>query len=391
MKIKKTIALVGTGAVLVPLSLAAKVQPPKTPTLRDRMLAHVERVLILDTLTVDREKFMRSYRLEPSAGRLLSGSETVRELASGQRGFSFPDNFDGEPLTGFTNEFNDYLIWAQPDTTGYLRLAESVRLADGTWSQPQFASPILNSGREEEDEEDAVVANAAYPFMLDDGQTLYFAADNSQSLGGYDIFIATKDPSDGEYLIPGNIGMPFNSEYDDYMLAIDRQTGVGWWASDRNQLEDEVTVYIYALTDERVNVEPDDENLSSYASLSGWESLLDDDQQAERERLKKAIANIRPVEKREPEFELPMPGGLTYRFYTDFKNPKAATRMEGYMKQRAGLEQKMVQLAGLRARYAEGDKAIAQKIQSLEEQVRREEATLKSQLSEIYRLENPKN
>ena len=355
-----------------------------------RMLSHVEKITVVDTLTVDKGNFFQNYRLQPSAGFILSAQEVAEQL----RGTAFPSEFEGRPFTGFTNEFNDYIIWAQEDSTGYLRLAESYRLLDGSWSTPEFTSEILNFGEEpemnEEDGEKIVVdANAVFPFMLDDGQTLYFASDNDFSLGGYDIFVATKDPSDGEFLIPGNIGLPFNSPYDDYMMAYDPQTGVGWWASDRNQLGDKLTIYIYALTEDRTDVEPDDENLPTYASLSGWESLLTDEQREESARLKQEIANIKLRDNRIPDFSLPMPGGKTYHFYTDFKNRNTVPLMQKYLRDAAFLKDKELELVDLRLQYSRSraNESIKTKIKNLEQQVRLQRTQLKSLLSQVYQSE----
>lgn len=346
------------------------------------MLSHVEKIMILDSIPVGKFEFFRSYRMQPSAGRILSGEEVEGILGS----TSLPETFVGTPFTGFTNEFNDYMVWAHEDTTGYLRLAESARLLDGSWSVPEFTPTVLNAG-EEVDEEDGIEANAAFPFMLDDGQTLYFASDNPQSMGGYDIFIATKDPGDGEFLIPVNLGLPFNSPFDDYMMALDLQTGVGWWATDRNQLDDKITIYIYALTDTRVNADPDDENIMNIATLANWEELLTPEQQEERKRLLQEISEIQPIVNRTPDFNLPMPKGVVYHYFSDFKNREAASRMQLYLGQKASLEKKEAELAQLRTLFAKGNRGAGSKIATLEKQIRAEKKNIDTLLSEIYRLE----
>lgn len=357
--------------------------------LRSQMLSHVEKIFVIDSINVPREDFLSHYKLQPSAGRILSGAD----VASALHAMTLPDGFRGEPFTGFTNEFNDYMIWAQEDTTGYLRLAESVRLVDGSWSAPKFTPPLLNAGVEEDDDQTPVDANAAFPFMMDDGQTLYFAADNGQSVGGYDIFIATKDPSDGEFLIPGNLGMPFNSPFNDYMMVIDRQTGVGWWASDRNQLDGEVTIYIYAVSDLRENIAPDDPNLHTYATLSGWQQLLDEEGEAMRRKYLKEIAAIRPADTRTPEFTLPMPGGTTYKFFNDFKNSRAAALMKNYLKDEAEYQNNVKKLENLREHFHLSPKSAqtGTQIADLEEHLRSQEVNLKNLLSEVYRLETNSN
>lgn len=354
--------------------------------LEQQMLAHVEKILVVDSITVDKDAFFSHYRLQPSAGMLLSGDEVSVRL----EGMDLPEDFVGDPFTGFTNEFGDYMIWAQEDTTGYLRLAESVLLGDGSWSSPTFTPKVLNFGAEVNDTV-PVDANAAFPFMLDDGQTLYFAADNAQSLGGYDIFIAKRDPTDGEYLIPGNIGMPFNSIFDDYMMVLDTQTGVGWWATDRNQIEDKVTIYVYVLSDERVNIDTDDELLYDYASLYGWEYLLDEEALSTSRKFRDEISRIKVPERREPEFTLPMPGGRTFHFFSDFKNNQSAALMKRYIADRETLAEKSERLADLRERFhATNDKSLISQIKNLESQVRSDSKALQSLLSQIYKAEGQK-
>lgn len=351
--------------------------------LKNQMLSHVEKILVVDSIAVDKDAFFKHYRIHPSAGAVVSADEVADFLGN----TSFPDNFVGTPFTGFTNEFNDYMIWAHEDTTGYLRLAESVRLIDGSWSTPRFAPTVLNFGAQADDD-DPVDANTAFPFMADDGQTLYFAADNGASLGGYDIFIATKDPLDGNYLIPRNIGMPFNSEFDDYMLVLDQQTGVGWWATDRNQLEDMITIYVYKIADQRVNVDPSDEFLPNYASLLGWEELADDEQLELRRKLRDDIAGIKIADFRAPEFTLPVSNGGVYHYFSDFRNKEAAGLMKKYLKESADLEKDKSELSSLRGQYHNRpDEGLGSRIRTLEEKVRSAESSLSKLLSNIYKAE----
>ena len=82
--------------------------------------------------------------------------------------------------------------------------------------------------------------------MLSDGSTLYFAAegDIENALGGLDIYMTRRDET-GAFFSPTNVGMPYNSPYNDYMMAIDDAAGLGWWATDRNAPDGMVTVYIF--------------------------------------------------------------------------------------------------------------------------------------------------
>ena len=136
-------------------------------------------------------------------------------------------------------------------------LTQSTRLDDGSWDEPQLLGEGLGEG-----------GDAAYPFLMSDGVTLYFANDGENSLGGYDIFMTRNNGE--EYLQPQNIGMPYNSPYDDYMLAIDEESGIGWWATDRNRLGDSITIYRFIPREMRVNYPADTAGLARLAIISDF-------------------------------------------------------------------------------------------------------------------------
>ena len=94
-----------------------------------------------------------------------------------------------------------------------------------------------------------------YPFMLSDGITLYYAAVGVESFGGYDIFVTRYDMDEKKFLYPENLGMPFNSPANDYMLAIDEFNQLRWFFSDRNQTENKVCIYIFIKNDIRKEYE----------------------------------------------------------------------------------------------------------------------------------------
>ncbi|MDR0686064.1 MAG: tetratricopeptide repeat protein, partial [Dysgonamonadaceae bacterium] len=85
----------------------------------------------------------------------------------------------------------------------------------------------------------------AFPFIMPDGLTLYFASTGNGSIGGYDIFAARYNLSNSTYLTPSQLGMPFNSTSNDYLYAIDESKGVGYFATDRFQEEGKVIIYTF--------------------------------------------------------------------------------------------------------------------------------------------------
>lgn len=171
----------------------------------------VEKIEIIDSVAVDKGSFFRAYRLSKSAGSITDSSVLPPDERVGVR-------------TVFTPESGDLRMWNAPGPDGKSHIMESIRLTDGSWHLPVVAPEELNEG-----------GDAAFPYMMPDGSTFYFANNGENSIGGYDIFVSNRDTEDGSYMTPQNLGMPFNSPYDDYMLVIDENAGVGWWATDRNR------------------------------------------------------------------------------------------------------------------------------------------------------------
>ena len=95
-----------------------------------------------------------------------------------------------------------------------------------------------------------------YPFEMADGVTIYFASNGENSIGGYDIFMSRFNGDD--YSKPLNIGMPFNSPDNDYMLVIDEMAGIGWFATDRRQHPDTVVVYEFVPNEKRLPLKTED-------------------------------------------------------------------------------------------------------------------------------------
>lgn len=341
-------------------------------SLANQALESVARIEVIDSLTVDSSSFLSAIRLPASAGRLAEPDEIPikgrAEIAS----------------MVFFNERGDFSMWAEPDTTGVYRITESSRLVDGSWSEPRLAdAEVLNNG-----------GDADYPFMCADGTTLYYASDGEESLGGFDLFIASRDPSDGEYLKPRNLGMPFNSPYDDFMMAVDEENGVGWWVTDRNRLGDKVTVYVYKLNDSRTNIDPEDEDLVSLARLD-YISLTRDEE-TDYSALRRQLASIRPQQKPKPaEFRFNIPGRGVITAYSDLRNGESRQLMKQYQEALAKDAKEADRLRELRMKYRNavgsgGREALKREILELESRRSQSEKALKALRNEIYKIEQTK-
>lgn len=345
----------------------------------EKMLERVQEIVIIDSLTVSKEHLLSHFRLPKSAGRFLNPS-AVRQMVG----------VEGDEIGfGFGNETGESVMWSQPDSTGMQRIVESIRLVDGTWSEPIWSSTTLN-GVKAGDEDQTATANAAYPFLLDDGQTLYFASDAPGSIGGYDIYLATRDSSTGDYLQPQNMGMPFNSPYDDYMMAIDELNGIGWWATERTGIPGMVTIFVYELPEGRYNIDPEEvDDLVGYARIDNYRYNWNDENNDRITELNRVVASMDPDPFRENEFSLPILGGGYYHFWSDFKKSKAHSAMKKYLESNEKYEASLAELKKLRRLYAAGSKdaATVEKILRLEASTEKMQAQLKKELSDVYRIE----
>lgn len=344
------------------------VHPDNSGNLEDRidrtenMLGRVEQIEIIDSLVVDADEFFRHYRLSAESGSLNEPSEVLPETFSAAR-----------PTVVYEPESRREMLWAMPDTAGVFRLVSSSALYGNSWERPVPVGDALGEG-----------GDANYPFLMPDGITLYFANDGENSLGGLDIFISRK--GDDGFFQPQNLGMPYNSPYDDYMLAVDELTGVGWWATDRNRIPGKVTIYVFVPSELRRNIDPDAPELASRARIDAirdtWLPTTDRNALIERIVALKSDASQRPV-----QFRLSVPGRGVYTNYEDFRTPAARQAMHAYMDHLERFNRAKESLADMRAAYAKGNRSSADLIEQAEAQLDAARAELTAMRNDVITLE----
>ncbi len=317
----------------------------------ENMLARVEQIEVIDSLVVDADEFFRHYRLSPESGSLNSPDVLPAQFPA------------ADPTVVYEPESGRQMIWAAPDSNGSFRLLSSSALYGDTWETPTPLGDSLGEG-----------GDANYPFLMPDGITLYFANDGENSMGGLDIFISRR--GDDGFLQPQNLGMPYNSPYDDYMLAIDELTGVGWWATDRNRIPGKVTIYIFIPSELRKNIDPDSPDIASRARLSSirdtWNPSTD------RQALIRAIAaiNTGSGHHKSRQFEIFIPGRGIYTTFENFRHPEAREAMKTYLDAASKVRDLKARLEGMRSEYSRGNHANADLILQAESSIAQAEAQL---------------
>ncbi len=217
-------------------------EPQEDPRITN-MREMTQQIIIVDSIVVNKDQFLASIRLSSECGQLMNTGAFFRNQLQG---------------TLYLNEMGNKVYFSQPD--GHQQQLYTADKLGNEWSKPQ---PLqgLSEGIDE----------ASYPFMLTDGLTFYFAGKGEESIGGYDIFMTRYDSRSGSFLKPENIGMPFNSEANDYMYAIDEANRIGYFVSDRRQPEGKVCIYIFIPSDTRKtydNSKYTEEQIRNFADIA---------------------------------------------------------------------------------------------------------------------------
>lgn len=340
------------------------------------MLDRVEKIEIVDSINVPAESFYKFFKLAKSAGQFddeIEIEKAVKSETLKQAGIVSL----WSPV--FKTETGDDMIWYGSAENGNSKMFESSRLTDGSWDKP---TELFDYAEIFGDNNGSWVS---YPFLMPDGVTLYFAADGDNSLGELDIFISRRD--NNGFLQPSNIGMPYNSPYNDYLYAIDEENKLGWWATDRNQLKDSVTIYTFIPQELRVNYPADTPNLTDYAMVKSIVSTQDGDTDYDGIRARIASISREKNDTGSTNFVFGLPGGRIITSMSQLSNNRAAMAMKEYLSAKDSYEKMKADLITLRQAYARRDKSAGNRILSLEKEMEAKKAELLRLKNRVVKLE----
>ena len=291
-----------------------------------------EQVTFIDSLVLPKQQVLQQIKLSQECGAILSYADFFKTKG-------------GDECTLFRNELGNRIVYSEANEKGHLRLKDR-SLIGGEWSMERQLTGF------EEEEED----NLNFPFMLTDGITMYYAAECEESIGGYDIFMTRYDADNGQFLAPENIGMPFNSPANDYLLVIDEYQQLGWFVTDRNQPADTVCLYTFIPTETRRIYNENElgaKKLASFARISSIKDTWKDMNAVNA--AKKRLAEARQGKKNETknrDFTFVINDFKTCYTLTDFKNPQAQQKAKIWVETQKEYDAKTQELSSLRARYA---------------------------------------
>ena len=365
-------------ALLLPLSMGAQkkkkrvvkkpvVEEPQEDPRITNMREMTQRVIIIDSIVVDKNQALAQIRLSSETGRLMSSEQLFQQASQ-------------SPL--FLNEMGNKAFFSQPDDSLRQQLFTSDKIGD-EWSAPVPLKGISEGLNE-----------TSYPFMMADGFTFYFAGKGEESIGGYDIFMTRYDARSGQFLKPENIGMPFNSEANDYLYTIDEFTNIGYFVSDRRQPEGKVCVYIFIPTETRSTYDASqfsEDQIRSYADIlriaDTWGK--GSERQAALARLKSlatqsaATKNIY-LQSSSINTKIVISDALTYSSARDFRSSEAAALYGQLIKVRQQFADLNYQLEKSRDYY---NKADSSERQTLRQEILNGENETSRLINAIHELE----
>ena len=299
--------------------------------LYESMLPNTQKLFIIDSTVVDRNRLSDAIPLPKDYGQILPYDK-------------FFNTKKGTDTYVYVNGFGNKCFYSEMSADSTFRLMTRDRLNDGEWSQPQLLEGF-----------DIPFTEINYPYMTSDGTTLYFAAKSEEGLGGYDIYVTTYDSESGRFLKAENVGLPFNSDKDDMMYVEDDTDGIAWFATTRRQPEGKVCVYTVSLSSTRhnYNSEIDENTLRNYAAITSikdtWES--EESRQKAMARLRKAVARDNKAVASGTSVSFVINDEVEYTDLSDFSSDKNRSLYLSIRKRQKQLDEESEQTERLRARY----------------------------------------
>lgn len=291
---------------------------------------------------------------------------------------------DPSHSTIYLSQFADKLIFSRPDAQGHRMLYTTLRIGN-EWTDPE---PLNEMGLSEHGD-----LEQDYPFMFNDGTTLYYAAKGEESIGGYDIFMTRFDADENRFLAPENIGMPFNSLANDYLYCVDEYHNIGYFVTDRNAPADHVCVYTFIPNNSRriYNAqELEEERLAGLARINCIADTWTDKNAVQKAQatvatLKASPANTHPQE----TFTLVINDELTLTSLSGISNPEVQKMVKFWQESQSDLTKSEQKLQALRDQYAastpQNKKSMASEILEEEHHVQKLNQSIQQQVKEIRR------
>ena len=325
------------------------------------MLPNTDKLLVVDSMVVDKESFLKHLDLQNENGYV--GIEN--------------DN------AWFINALKNKKIYASGDSLSGRKLILAYYV-NTKWEDRRPISEL-----------NTLFSDINFPFLMPDATTLFFSAKGHNSIGGFDIYTTRLDVDNGGFYIPDNYGLPYNSTANDYFLAIDEINNLGWLVSDRYQPEDKVCIYIFVPNKNRVKLAQEGFDNNTIKKLAQLNSIQDtwnfgDKQEAmrnlERLRIQRNVGN-----KGRESVLFIVNDKIKYTSLSQFKSNKSKQLFAKLEDNKQLVAKQKTELENLRIQYKQANKAkqssLKQDILFIEKQLMKYQLEQKELEQNIRELE----
>ena len=328
-----------------------------------QMLLSTQDIMFIDSCVVEKANLLHRYILNPEVG----------EIHTYNQYFEITDQKDAYL---HLNQMKDKCFFSMQSDNQQNKALYSSDLIGKKWTYPQLLSGI----------DTTIYKNGNYPFVMTDGTTLYFAAQGPKSIGGYDIFVTRYDAGEQRFLTPENIGMPFNSEGNDYLYAIDDIEKLGVFVTDRNQPKGLVCIYFFIPNDSHQIYDVTkigDNKLKEYARISSikdtWKSKAKRNDALSR---LKRLADKGSKTKGQQDFAFEVNNRTIYTQVTQFKQ-SSRSFVRDYMKYRQKYQSLTATLTDLRVLYENANLSKRKQMESILRETEKEFEIVEVKLEQL--------
>lgn len=325
------------------------------------MLPNTDKLLVVDSMVVDKESFLKHLDLQNENGYV--GIEN--------------DN------AWFINALKNKKIYASGDSLSGRKLILAYYV-NSKWEDRRPISEL-----------NILFSDINFPFLMPDATTLFFSAKGHNSIGGFDIYTTRLDVDNGGFYIPDNYGLPYNSTANDYFLAIDERSNLGWLVSDRYQPEDKVCIYIFVPNKNRVKLAQEGFDNNTIKKLAQLNSIQDTwnfgNKQEAMDNLER-LRNQRNIGNKGRESVLfILNDKIKYTLLSQFKSNKSKQLFAKLEDNKQLVAKQKTELENLRIQYKQANKAkqssLKQDILFIEKQLMKYQLEQKELEQNIRKLE----
>ena len=285
-------------------------------------LRGTDRIVVIDSVVVDKKDFLKAYNISDDIGSISLSA-------------------DGRTTEFMTQRGN--MVFTVEEQDGRLQM---------------FSAYVDNGNRTDKSmvEGLGVSGDLNYPFLLTDGSTLYFSARSADGFGNYDLYVTRYDYEEKRYYRAESLGFPYNSYANDYMMVIDEERQLGWFASDRYQPDGKVCIYTFVPNHSRHPYDFENENYEKVvtaARLRPIKATWTEQNKALREQAKRMNESVQKGgnDRLQYDFTLVVNDQKTYHYYKEFRSAEAKELCRKWQEKCRLLDQQNAKMDALREKY----------------------------------------